>query len=184
MDLYTKYLNEIEIARQKINDMKLYPAGVILCDFYVLPPHDHQAYYVMISAEKNGWSITYVKTKIYSAENPGVPVLMRSFADCLKAEDEKLSGLNGQFYAGVKNLPEAYIDLLTDIAEMLPDKYISPDSEICIDGVFQAMRLFKDGAITKEILYRKADRIPLQKRDDALIKSLDSLYIEIENIID
>ena len=49
---YSAYLQDVEIAKKEIKDMKLYPKKRILGELYALPSHNFQTYYAAISGRR------------------------------------------------------------------------------------------------------------------------------------
>ena len=76
-----------------------------------------------------------------------------------------------------------FMRVLDDIFISVPEGLHLGRHLISIDGVFQAMRLFENNNVTKEIIYRDAKEIPLSPEKTYLIDIMNDLYLTIENII-
>ena len=61
---YHTYLDDIEIARKEIADVKLFPTGNLICDLYALPSHDFQAYYAMVYEHDGHQEMVYARTEL------------------------------------------------------------------------------------------------------------------------
>ncbi|MFR5027463.1 MAG: hypothetical protein ACLTDF_00460 [Coprococcus sp.] len=78
---YKACIDDIEVAKTEIKNMKLYPEDVV-ADFYCIPSHNHQAYYAMLSCTDDNYRLTYIKTQVYF---PGIKSnKMYPFALCKK----------------------------------------------------------------------------------------------------
>lgn len=173
---YKEWLEDIEIAKNKIKDMKMYPDNIV-ADYYCIPSHNHQAYYVLLSNNNDGYSMTYIKPLIYTMKYE-FPIKMYPFSRCEKAE--KHPAQQGQFIIGTKKISNMFAERMLQIIDVLPDSYASEDGSACIDGVVQGIRLF--GNNTKEVFYYNAKEIPKIASEQGDI--LDSLYLEIEKTIE
>ena len=100
---YKACIDDIEVAKTEIKNMKLYPEDVV-ADFYCIPSHNHQAYYAMLSCTDDNYRLTYIKTQVYFPGHKN-PIKMYPFALCKKAE--KHPGKQGQFMIGVKKVAES-----------------------------------------------------------------------------
>gem|GEM_PF-3609745 len=54
---------------------------------------------------------------------------------------------------------------------------------IVLDGVFQAIRVFSENEVRKEVVYKMASQIPLPKEKENLISRLSNLYLAVGEII-
>ena len=65
---YKACIDDIEVAKTEIKNMKLYPEDVV-ADFYCIPSHNHQAYYAMLSCTDDNYRLTatpvFVEKYIY-----------------------------------------------------------------------------------------------------------------------
>lgn len=181
MNMHYTYLEDIEIARKEIAEMKLFPEEAILCDLYALPSHNFQTYYAMIYEHAGHLEMVYARTELYASTDPyNEPILMYSFSS--NKEAGKHPELDGRIIAGMKRIPGEMELLLTDIMENIPDEKHIEDSAI-IDGVLQAIRVFEGDNVVKEVAYRDAERIPLKGHSEYLADELSSLYIKIGDLI-
>ena len=180
-DRYVEYLEDIKIAQKEIKDIKLYPSEPIICDMYVIPSHNFQAYYAMIYKHNGRLEMVYAKPQIYSFQCLN-PIKMYTFLTTKEAE--KKSGFDGRIVIGIKRLPDEFISLLNCIIMNLPDDHVLGENLIMIDGTFQAIRVFENGNVIKEIVYQADDVIPFIGNKEILTKKLDDLYLLVRNIID
>lgn len=178
---YIDYLNDIEIARKEMQDMKLYPTEKIICDLYALPSHNHQAYYAIIYEHAGKYEMVYAKSQIYTPKY-SEPIKMYRFADCKEAD--KHSGTEGRIIIGIAHLPEMFMDRLMEIMDSIPSKYILDEYGIMLDGVVQAIRVYHGDDVVKEVFYREAEQIPLSGGRKDLTEQLDNLYLRVEEMID
>lgn len=174
--LYSQYISDIEIAVGEIKKMKLYPRNVI-ADFYCIPSHNHQAYYVLLCETETGYELIYNKPQIQTIEFE-MPIKMYRFTDCKKAE--KSNRQQGNFLIGIKKIERQFGDELIERIKRLPEKYIYSEKEIVLDGVVQGVRFREDK--TKTVLYREASKIP--EIIDADIMFWHDFYLEMEKIIE
>ena len=173
---YHTYLEDVEIARQEIAEMKLFPEENIICDLYALPSHNFQTYYAMIYEHAGHLEMVYARTELYGACYEE-PVRMYSF---------RTTKINfGLIITGIKHIPAETGSLLADIAENLPDgQHILKEERVVIcDGVFQAVRVFDGNCVIKEVVYENAEWVSLKDRKEYLKEELSSLYIKIGDLI-
>lgn len=154
---YKACIDDIEVAKTEIKNMKLYPEDVV-ADFYCIPSHNHQAYYAMLSCTDDNYRLTYIKTQVYFPGHKN-PIKMYPFALCKKAE--KHPGKQGQFMIGVKKVAESEVAVLMDMLGDLPMTHIFQEDGLYLDGVVQGIRAFGDNpkAVSKEVFYRDAAKI-------------------------
>lgn len=177
---YLEYLEDVEIARCAITDALLFPSERILCDLYSIPSHNHQAYYAVIYNANGKYEMTYARTEIYT-RHFSEPIKMYPFSDAKAAEKHAAS--DGRIIIGKKFMKADLMRVLDDIFTSVPEGLHLGRHLISIDGVFQAMRLFENNNVTKEIIYRDAKEIPLSPEKTYLIDIMNDLYLTIENII-
>ena len=173
------YQEEMAIAVRKLKDSLLYPEGRILFDLYALPSHNYQTYFMMVSEQNEGIFLTYVKPLVYDVKFPEGPVRMRSFVNCERAE--ALSKNCGQFHMGKRRNSADFVNSFSRILKLLPDKY--DEENLVMDGVLQAILVWEDGIVVKEIVYTDARRIPCIKEDKESAVRLNHLYLEVEELI-
>lgn len=181
--LYRDCLEDIEIARKEITDVKLFPEGNIICDLYALPSHNFQTYYAMIYEHSGHLEMVYARTEFYTCVSPyNEPIRMYSFSD--NKEAGQYPGLDGRIITGIRHIPKEAELLIADITETLPDeKHIFREDTGCIDGVIQAIRVFKGNTIMKEAVYHDAEWIPLKDHREHLTEGLRNLYLTMGDLM-
>ena len=177
---YEEYQEDIEIAICAIADAMLFPTGIILYDLYAIPSHNHQAYYAIVYESNGKYEMVYARTEIYT-RHFSEPIIMYPFSDAKAAEKHPAS--DGRIIMGTKRLKVDFMSVLDDIAESIPAGRYLGEHLIVIDGVFQAMRVFNNSTVTKEIVYREAEKILIQPEKAYLIEIMDNMYLTIERII-
>lgn len=177
---YRTYLEDIEIARSEIADVKLLPKENVICDLYALPSHNFQTYYGMLYGQGGHLEMVYARTECYPHTSPdNGPVRMYSFKHAGREP-----GLNGKIITGIKQIPLETELLITDIVANLPDgKNVLNGDTVCIDGVLQAVRVFKGGVVIKEAVYDNAEHIPLKEHREYLTEELNNLYVKVEKLM-
>ena len=175
IEKYKSCIDDIEVAKTEIKNMKLYPESVV-ADFYCIPSHNHQAYYAMLSCTSDNYSLTYIKTQIYLMGHKD-PIKMYPFALCKEAE--KHPGKQGQFIMGTKKLAASDVNVLMNLLDVLPAKYIFEEDGLYLDGVVQGIRMF--GENSKEVFYRDAAKMSGLSTKQREV--LDGLYLKIEEIL-
>lgn len=173
---YNEYLADIEIAKNELKRIKLYP-GNIVADFYCIPSHNHQAYYASLSIMNNEHVMTYIKPWIYETYWES-PVKMYPFAWCKQAENHPAK--QGTFIMGIKKVTNKSADKLLRALDELPARFIEKETSVCIDGVTQGIRLFTDNP--KEVFFTDANHISGLSSEYSSFFNL--LYLEIERIIE
>ena len=178
VESYFECVDDMEIAKNEIIGMNIYPDSVI-AELYCIPSHNHQAFYALVSRENNGYQMTYIKTCIYTAKYE-YPIKMYPFVRCKQADN--YPGTQGQFIMGIKKISKTSVDKLLQIIDVLPESYIfeNEKSGIYIDGVLQGIRIFGNNA--KEVFYNDAEKIKCLSQEQ--IEFLDSLFLEIEKTIE
>ena len=176
---YKACIDDIEVAKTEIKNMKLYPEDVV-AEFYCIPSHNHQAYYAMLSCTDDNYRLTYIKTQVYLPGHKN-PIKMYPFALCKKAE--KHPGKQGQFMIGTKKLAASDVNVLMNLLDVLPEKYIFEEDGLYLDGVVQGIRALGDNpkAVSKEVFYRDAAKISGLSTKQR--EFLDDLYLKIEGIL-
>lgn len=177
---YQEYLEDIEIARSAIAEARLFPSNEILFDLYAIPSHNHQAYYTLIYEKDEHYEMVYARTEIYT-RHFSEPIKMYPFSDAREAEKRPAS--DGRIIIGIKKLGADLMGLLDEITISVPTTKYKEKHLISLDGVFQAIRCFKQGTVIKEIVYRDAANIPLPPEKKYLKDNLDDLYLMIEKLI-
>lgn len=184
---YTKYLENIEIARREMEAVKLYPKEEVVCDFYAIPSQNEQAYYAVVYHDNTGFKMVYAKTQIYTPENPpelGEPIRMYDFRTCRDAMERSVhnSKWQGHVVIGLKKLSDDFVKQIDNLRKNLPEKYILEGDWIVIcDGEFQAIRFFEQGQVVKEVVYEIAEQIPVESKE--LVNELENMYLTVGEII-
>ena len=172
------YYRDIEIAQTAIRDSLLYPNGEILYDLYAIPSHNHQAFYAIIYRKDSHFEIVYAKTEIHSTKFEE-PVRMYTFHTAKKASTKSHS--DGRIIVGLAKPDDEFIKMLMDTVSSVRE-ICKNDKGIVLDGVLQAIRVFENGEIDKEIIYHDKDDILLS--DDPTSKDfLDNMYLYVERMI-
>ena len=181
MDRYREYLQDVEIARSVIEDEFLLPStSDILYDLYAVPSHNHQAYYAMIFERYENYQMVYARTEIYTCHFPE-PIRMYPFSDAVEAD--KHDDSVGRIIMGITTIGTDLIRTLDDIKSLVVPTQFIQQNLIVIDGVFQAIRIFDHGTISKEVVFRDAISIPLSSENSYIIDNMNELYLTIEDII-
>lgn len=175
---YRKCCEDMDVARNKIAEMRLLPEECV-AEFYCIPSHNHHAYYVVVSEKEGKSYVSYAKSIMYGFCGLG-PIYMYPFIDCLKADEHPAK--QGGVVVGTKG-SSSCLDQIIEELEFLPERYRFDKDEGCwIDGVVQGVRLYRDGCLEKEMFYQDARSIPrLEQKERAL---LETLYEEIEEILE
>ncbi len=179
-DRYSKYLADIEIARDAIINQKLYPGDEIIYDLYAIPSHNFQTYYALIYKHNDHYEMVYAKPVIYTAQSTE-PIIMYSFSCCLKAE--KSLDRNEKIVVGIKHLSKDFVNMLDKVNDSISENCLVEEHSSVIDGVFQAIRFFDKNRAAKTIMYTESKQISIPDFDMEIAKFLDDLYIYIGNMI-
>ena len=151
---YKEYLADVEIARRELVNMKLFPEQGILCDLYAITSHNHQVYYAIIYANDDKLNMAYAKTEIYTKQFVE-PIKMYPFKDVKATEMDP--NAEGRIIMGIKSISPKFAAKIYNVVTNMPDEHILAENMICIDGVFQAIRVFEESSVVKQIIYRVAD---------------------------
>ena len=178
---YQEYLQDIEIARKELRNMKLFPQEGVLCDLYAIPSHNYQAYYVMIYAEQDKLNMVYAKPQIYTVLFEE-PIKMYPFQYAKEAK--KHPSVDGHIVMGIEKLSSEFTDKIYDIVSHIPKEHILEENAIWIDGVFQAIRVFEGENVTNQVVYKSARKIDLPKSKEYLRNVLDDFYLEVGKMIE
>lgn len=181
MEIYHEYVEDIRIARNEIDKLKLMPpAESVICDIYALPSHNLPTYYALVYIENDYLWMVYAKPQIFPMDHP-TPINMYRFRDAKKAEEH--SAIDGRITLGLTKLDSTIKDMLLDIIDVLPMKHILGENLMIIDGVFQAIRVFENGNVVKEVAYRESNIIDFPDGKDYMKNILEKLHIKIGPII-
>ncbi len=179
---YRKYLENVKIAVSELTNMKLCPVeGKIVCDLYAIPSHNFQSYYAIVYEKAGRYEMLYAKPQIY---DPVVQeyIKMYGFKDAKEAENHPAKA--GKIIMGIKQLSEEFVNELKDIADNLPFEKKSEGDYLTLDGYFQVIRIYKNNAVSGELVFNDVEDLVFPDKKDYLSKILDELYIEVGKIIE
>ncbi len=142
---YEKYKSDILIAVDEIHRLKLdnnFNINECICDFYCIPSHFNFAYYVRLYKTSDSYKSVYARTEINDIF--GNTIYCYPFSEALKAK--KHSGKSGKIICGYFIPSENFIIRLSALTESFPEKdCISDSRNIVLDGVWQVIRIWKNG---------------------------------------
>lgn len=177
---YYEYKEDIAIAIDELSNMKLYPPkGRYVCDLYAVPAHNYQTYYALIYECNGVHKMLYAKPEVQSPHY-AAPTKICRFKDAKKAE--KFQGFDGKVIMGIKNLDNSFISIISDIIENLPSDNVIDTGNIVIDGVFQAIRVFKNNAVEREYVFDSPGSIVFPDEKNYLNNILENLHICVDEI--
>ncbi len=174
------YLEDVEIAKKEIKNMKLYPKTGILCELYAIPSHNYQTYYAVIYEDEGILKMVYAKSQIY-VWFFSEPIKMYTFKEAKKADNHP--AYMGKIIMGMRRLDEDFSRLITDIINNIQDGCSLDSRGAGLDGVFQAIQVYGKEKTIKQVSYWDADRIALPADKEYLRKELNNLYITVDTII-
>ncbi len=152
---YMEYLHDIDLANNAMSECMLsVPEKGLICDIYAIPSHNYQTYYAKIYRDDAGYKILYAKPIIHDCVY-GKDIFMYPFRDSVQAKNGE-----GKIVCGIKTLDADFVNSLITKFECLPDKYICGSDQIVLDGVFQAIRVYENDKLIKEVVYRNPEHIP------------------------
>lgn len=178
---YNEFLEEIEIAATAMKESLLYPTEEILFDLYAIPSHNHQAYYGVIVEKSGLYEMIYAKTEIRYIQLDE-PIRMYTFSDAKEANAS--SDKVGKIIVGIAKIDSEFVEVLKDIDDSVSDGRYFFKSGVMLDGVFQAIRTFESGKLSKEIIYENIDDINLSQNKEYLREKMENMYLEVESIIE
>lgn len=178
---YQMCLNDMEIARKEIRDMKLFLETGVLCELYALPSHNLQTYYAVIYEDEEVMKMVYAKSLIQVWQY-SEPIRMYTFEDAKEADNHP--GYAGKIIVGMKRLNEELSSLITDILDSNLDRCCPLKNGFCLDGVRQAITIYKNGKAIRNIIYREADEIKLDAEKEYLREELNNLYMTVNAFIE
>ena len=177
---YLRYLEDVSIAVSELTNMKLYPVeGNMVCDLYAIPSHNFQSYYAIIYEQDGKYNMVYAKPQLYD------PVLqmnikMYRFKDAKEVENHPAK--NGKIIMGIKHLTNEFVESLTDLVSSILTVRIN-DGGIVLDGYFQAIRVYENNEVYKELAFKYGDEVVFREGKEYLSKVLDDFYISINEIL-
>lgn len=153
----------------------------MVCDLYAIPAHNYQSYYVLIFERDGEYKMLFVKPEV-QLPHYAAPTKMCSFKDVKEAE--RHHGFNGIVTMGIKNLDKSFISIISDIIENLPLESVIDTGNLVIDGVFQAIRVFRNNVVEREFVFDSHDIIFFSEEKHYLNNTLENLYIYVDGIVD
>lgn len=177
---YCEYLSDVDIAQEEIKKMLLWPKEEIICDFYAIPSHNYQTFYMAVYKDKDDWEMVYAKPQIYTYRYLE-PIRMHSFVDVKETDNH--SSEEGRFIMGIKKIPGELKNIIVDVINCLPEKHLGDENILTIDGVFQAVRVFEGSEVVKEVFYNFSSSIPLKSESTQMRDILDDLYLTLGDFI-
>lgn len=167
--LYSEeYVNkEIIIARNAIEEAGLYRTnitGKLKYELYCIPSHNHYCYYAQILCSQDKNHMIYARTEI--DDFIGGRILMYPFSEAVKRNNRQY----GKIVCGMREVSSIFKEHLKQMFEIVPyKKEWQTEREMCLDGVFQMVRMYEDDSVIKEFAYFECEN-----------DLLDNFYIEVE----
>ena len=180
---YSAYLQDVEIAKKEIKDMKIYPKKGILGELYALPSHNFQTYYAVIYEDEGKMKMVYAKSQI-QVWHFSEPINMYTFKEAKEASHHP--AYVGKIIVGMKRLNDDFGRLITDIFNSIPKSHFLNERGLRIDGVLQAIKVFEDGKEIKSVIYSDADADEMELSNDKryLHDEIKNLYMTVDAFID
>ena len=174
---YLKYVEDVRIANDALEELKLESSSAsVVCDLYAVPSHNHQAYYAKVLEEKECYYLLYARTEIDVVGQE--TIFMYPFRDAQKAKDIS----KGRIVCGMKVLKDVWVEQLLEGLQHLPPKHILEEDLVVIcDGEFQAVRVFENSNVVKEVVYQIAQCLPVK---DEWKQYFGDLYLNVEKILE
>lgn len=173
------YKNDIRIAADSIYSLKLdsiFNINDCICDLYCIPSHSDYAYYVRIYKVSDRYRAVYSRTEINDIFVH--KIYCYPFESALTAN--KHSAKSGKIICGYFSSSEKLISELKSMIELFPSKdYISDEQYIIIDGVWQVIRLWKNGSPENTISFESTSAHRIFKKEFAEI--VCNVYEFIQN---
>lgn len=146
---------DIQIGRDELIKLKLdYSCDdnqKLVYELYCIPSHNEQAYYAQIFKKDSVYYISYVKSVIEDCVIGGT-IYMYTLREAVKANDKNRS--YGKLVCGYKKVADDNIEYLKGLFDHIPEGFHwNEDSGICIDGIFQVIRVYSDGKMLKELAF-------------------------------
>ncbi len=178
-DMSVFYKEDIQIAIAAMKESLLYPDSEIIYDLYAIPSHNQQSFYAVIYRKNDEYEMVYAKTAIYHMLFDE-PIRMYPFSDAQNAKSK--ANCDGRIIVGISKLDDSFVDRLSDVIVTVPAGYYYDNELFMLDGVFQVVRSFSDGA-AKEIIYENTGRIPSIDDQPEIKDFLENMYLFVGKII-
>ncbi len=174
------YKDDIQIAVDSIQALKLdsiFDINNCICDLYCVPSHFDYTYYVRMYKLSDKYMAVYARTEINDIS--GHTIYCYSFESTLKAN--KHSAKIGKIICGYFSPSENLINKLKSMKELFPsENCISDEQYIIIDGVWQVIRLWKNGSPENTISFESMFAHRIFKKEFAEIICNIPKFIETE----
>lgn len=182
-DWFSAYLQDVEIADKELAGKNFYadPKSVI-CDIYVLPSHNHQTFYGKFVSERGFYKIVYAKAiqnSIWFSE----PIYMYRFEEARRFENHPMK--KGRIVCRAKLMEKSVINHLLLALEKFDECQSADAVQPSIDGTFTAIRLYENGAASREVMYTDPEKLAFRDSDanTETLEFMRNLYLTIEKII-
>lgn len=181
-DWQSGYLRDIQIAHTELTLNIDFDQKNVLCDIYSLPSQNHQTFFCKIASENGFMKLIYAKA-IQSSIWFSEPIYMYRFEEAKSFEDHPVR--RGKIICGKKIVKktavEQLMNMLDDLEPEQPDDLVNP----VVDADFTAIRVYENGAVTREIFYTDADKLRFRNSDDQkkYVGYMRALHLYIESLI-
>ncbi|MCM1166297.1 MAG: hypothetical protein NC299_11495 [Lachnospiraceae bacterium] len=177
------YFRDIEVADNELAEKNfLAEPKSVVCDFYVLPTHNHQTFYGKITAERGFFKIIFAKAiqnSIWFSE----PIYMYRFEEAKRFENHPMK--KGRIVCRAKLMDKALLNRLLFTVGELSAEQPADAVEPTVDSVFTAVRIYENGAVSREIMYTDPERLAFREGagDRDAVDFLGGLYLAVEKIV-
>lgn len=181
---YEEYLQDIELANKALSEAVLNVADEdLICDIYAMPSGNHQTYYGKIYCLGERYSLVYAKPILNHPVYYPEEVYMYLFKDAI-AVNKKDGRQMGEIVCGITYLEEGFVRNLYSKLKALPDKFVLEEDALVLDGVMHGIRVYENGHINKEVVYKDSRYIPYKGGNTAELQwYYSAFYLMIEQII-
>ncbi|MCM1507124.1 MAG: hypothetical protein NC177_08335 [Ruminococcus flavefaciens] len=173
------YLNDIQIAFESIHESKLdsiFSISDCICDLYCVPSHYDSSYYVRVYRKDSKYTAIYARTEINDIF--GHKVYCDAFESALRAS--RHSAKQGKIICGYFKPSEDFIGELKSMIELFPEEdYILSEKHIIIDGIWQVIRLWKNGTPQCTVSFENMSAKSIFRKDFA--ETVCNMYEFIQN---
>ncbi len=174
------YRNDIQIAVDSIHSLKLdsiFNINDCICDLYCVPSHSDYAYYARIYEVSGMYRAVYARTEINDIFRH--TIYCSSFESALEAD--RHSAKTGRIICGYFNPSDELVDRLLSMKELFPkEDVISDDRNIIIDGVWQIIRIWKNGSPENTVSFEDMSAQKIFKKEFSDIVCNMNQLIECE----
>lgn len=178
---YDRYLSDIDYALIALEESLLLKSVFktdLICDVYIIPSHNHQAFYLQVY--DSGKSFTLIYAKPYIIDSRGLECVMYPFLNAV--ESNKHPTHHGHIYCGIKKLPKSNLTI-TQLIECLPQEdEFADESSLHIDGVATILRNYCSHPPIN-LAYYDSNDISINNVTREQRFFLSNLYLYIERII-